>query len=74
MSRLAGRIKVTFNNTSFQKEFDLKSPSRASPATAGPLPQSVCPSSFHATQSSPLRFFESPIVLFGEERDSYTVI
>lgn len=43
MSRLAGRIKVTFNNTSLQKEFDLKFPSRASQSTAEPFPN-PCPS------------------------------
>lgn len=44
MSRLAGRIKVTFNNASFQEEFDLKFPSRNSRATA--VPATYAPSSF----------------------------
>lgn len=67
MSRLAGRIKVTFNNTSFQEEFDLKFPSRASRSTAGPVALPV--PLLLSLRDSPFPFpsLKMPIVLFGEE-------
>lgn len=67
MSSLAGRIKVTFNNNSFQEEFVLKFPSRASRSTAGPVPLSVFPSSFPLQSAlSPSLLWKCPLFCLQE--------
>lgn len=65
MSRLAGRIKVTFNNASFQEEFDLKFPSRNSRSTAGPA--TYAPSSFPLEAAlSPSLIWKCPLFCLEE--------
>ena len=67
-------LKLLLITLPFRKNLIWSLPAGPPRQQQDPFPNLCAPPPFPSSQSSPLGVFESPIVLFGEERDSYTVI